>query len=79
MLLFTADIPRGIFCEWSKPEATENPNQESPDMNYRKNGLAWSHGKLTVSHRRICMTGRLGIGKAVFVRQTGRRIRLPFF
>ena len=25
-LLFTADIPRGVFCEWSKAEVTENPS-----------------------------------------------------
>ena len=25
MLLFTGNIPRGVFCEWSAAEVTENP------------------------------------------------------
>lgn len=24
-LLLTAEIPRGVFCEWSEAEVTENP------------------------------------------------------
>ena len=24
-LLFTGNIPRGVFCEWSAAEVTENP------------------------------------------------------
>ena len=34
LLLFTADIPRGVFCEWSKAEVTENPSWGAPKCDY---------------------------------------------
>ena len=34
VLLFTGDIPRGVFCEWSKAEVTENPGWGAPKCDY---------------------------------------------
>ena len=46
-LLFTADIPRDVFCEWSKAEVTENPSLGAPKCDY---------GAFCVHH--VTMSGR---------------------